>query len=111
VSDQPSDLAVRQSVADPSSSHGIWTKPQDRYLLCCQTDSQLVIGPDKTLLIDCGAAVAGSKKQYEYIAGQVEALTGKRKFDYFLISHYHYDHMGSRYPNSDEGNGLWGLLG
>jgi beta-lactamase superfamily II metal-dependent hydrolase len=76
-----------------------------------QTDAQLIIGPTgKTLLIDCGAEVAGSKKQYEYVAARLEALTGRRTVDYFLISHYHYDHMGSLYPNSTLGNGLWGLL-
>jgi glyoxylase-like metal-dependent hydrolase (beta-lactamase superfamily II) len=75
-----------------------------------QTDSQVIIGPTRTLLIDCGAEVAGSKKQYEYVADRLEALTGRRTVDYFVISHYHYDHMGSLYPNSDLGNGIWGLL-
>jgi beta-lactamase superfamily II metal-dependent hydrolase len=76
-----------------------------------QTDSQLIIGPTgRTLLIDCGAEVAGSKKQYEYVAQRLEELTGSRRVDYFVISHYHYDHMGSLYPNSTLGNGIWGLL-
>jgi beta-lactamase superfamily II metal-dependent hydrolase len=76
-----------------------------------QTDSQLIIGPDKTMLIDCGAEVSGSKNQYEYVADNIRTLTGGSKVDYFLISHYHYDHMGSAYPNSPtKGNGLWGLV-
>lgn len=75
-----------------------------------QTDAQLVIGPEKTLLIDAGAEVSGPKKQYEYSAQRIEELTGGRTIDYFLITHYHMDHMGNLYPNSTKGNGLWGLL-
>src|SRR5881397_2049354 len=76
-----------------------------------QADAQLLIGPQKTLLIDCGAEVTGSKKQYEYVADKIRALTGKSSVDYFLISHYHYDHMGSIAANSTtKGYGLWGLL-
>jgi beta-lactamase superfamily II metal-dependent hydrolase len=76
-----------------------------------QTDAQLIIGPQKTVLIDCGAEVAGPKKQYEYVADKIRTLTGGSSIDYFVISHYHYDHMGSVYSNSStKGNGLWGLL-
>jgi glyoxylase-like metal-dependent hydrolase (beta-lactamase superfamily II) len=76
-----------------------------------QTDSQLIIGPNnKTLLVNVGAQVAGPKKQYEYVADKIEELTGRRSVDYFLISHYHVDHMGNLYHNSTKGNGLWGLI-
>src|SRR5262249_20791837 len=76
-----------------------------------QADAQLLIGPSKTVLIDCGAEVAGSKNQYEYVADQIKALTGKSRVDYFVITHYHYDHIGSIASNSTtKGDGLWGLL-
>jgi hypothetical protein len=44
------------------------------------------------------------------VADKIEELTGRRSVDYFLISHYHYDHMGNLYYNSTKGNGLWGLI-
>jgi beta-lactamase superfamily II metal-dependent hydrolase len=75
-----------------------------------QTDSQLIIGPDKDLLIDCGAQVVGSKAQAEYVAQRIRDLTGRSTVDYLMISHYHYDHMGNKYPNSTKGNGLWNLF-
>jgi glyoxylase-like metal-dependent hydrolase (beta-lactamase superfamily II) len=75
-----------------------------------QTDSQLIIGPDKDLLIDCGAQVVGSKAQSEYVAQRIKDLTGRATVDYLVISHYHYDHMGNKYANSTKGNGLWNLF-
>jgi hypothetical protein len=52
-----------------------------------QTDSQLLIGPNgRTLLINCGAKVTGSRKEYGYVAARLSEITGRRSVDYFVIS-------------------------
>src|SRR5713226_5817805 len=77
-----------------------------------QADSTIIIGPspeNKTLLIDAGEELqGGSRSHYKEIAGKIRDLTGKTSIDYFLISHYHFDHMGTQ--TGQRGNGLWGLI-
>src|SRR5437016_3313729 len=64
-----------------------------------QGDSTLIIGPSpekKTLLIDAGEELqGGSRTHYKEVAQKIRALTGKSSIDYFVISHYHFDHMGT----------------
>ncbi len=62
-----------------------------------QADSMLVIGPAparRTLLMDLGEDRWGDRQNYARVARRIQALTGKAEVDYFLISHYHADHMG-----------------
>ena len=51
----------------------------------------LVLGKDKTALIDCGMAYSASN----LISNIQQALHNGRKLDYILLSHSHYDHVGS----------------
>jgi glyoxylase-like metal-dependent hydrolase (beta-lactamase superfamily II) len=50
----------------------------------------LVLGKDKTALIDCGMAYcAGS------LIDNIQEVIGGRKLNYILLSHSHYDHVGA----------------
>jgi len=75
-----------------------------------QADAQLIFTKDKVLLIDIGGQVAGPKKQFEYVFSKLKELTGKDNIDYFVVTHYHTDHLGNLYANSSKGFGLWGLV-
>ncbi len=66
-----------------------------------QNDAQLIIGPEKSLLIDVG----GGKSNAEKVAWTIFKETGKKSVDYFLVSHYHSDHIGRK-----SGYGIWYLL-
>ena len=79
-----------------------------------QGDSTLVIGPppqNKTLLIDMGEEMSGKKTHYKDIAAKLKTLMpNKKTIDYFVISHYHFDHIGTNPKTRQGSNGLWGLL-
>lgn len=51
----------------------------------------LIIGEDKTALIDCGMAYCAPK----LIKNIQQVLDNERKLDYILLSHSHYDHIGA----------------
>lgn len=56
-------------------------------------EALLILGPEKTALYDCGMAYC-----HEALIANVEkALSkwGRKKLDYVLISHTHYDHIGA----------------
>ncbi len=61
----------------------------------------LVIGGEKTALLDCGMAYCGLR----LVKNLKEALSGKQ-LDYVILSHSHYDHIGAlpyvktAYPNA-----------
>ncbi len=72
-----------------------------------QADGMLVVYQGKTLLMDAGESRESDDAQrYHVIAKTLEQLTGKKHLDYFVLSHYHRDHVGK----STEGTGLWGVL-
>ena len=52
----------------------------------------LIVGNDKTALIDCGMAYAGP-----ITVGNLQKVLGhfERELDYILLSHSHYDHIGA----------------
>lgn len=72
-----------------------------------QADGMLLFFNGKTLLMDAGES-REPKDQFRFraIAQRLEAMTGKRHLDYFLLSHYHRDHVGD--PGSD--TGFFGML-
>lgn len=49
----------------------------------------LIIGSEKTALIDCGMAFCGDD-----LAQNIKKELGNRPLDYVLLSHTHYDHIG-----------------
>ena len=77
-----------------------------------QADSMLVIGPGpdhRTLLVDLGEPVRGTKKNWRRMARNLKELIspngdGDRVIDYFVVSHYHTDHIGG------SRSGIAGLL-
>lgn len=54
-------------------------------------EAALVLGPDGTsVLIDCGGAGHAKK-----ILEAIDRRVGKRTLDWIIVTHYHYDHVGS----------------
>lgn len=51
----------------------------------------LILGENKTALIDCGMAYCASN----LIKNIQQVLQDERKLDYILLSHSHYDHIGA----------------
>jgi glyoxylase-like metal-dependent hydrolase (beta-lactamase superfamily II) len=50
----------------------------------------LLIGDEKTALVDCGMAYCASN-----LIDNIKQVLDKRTLDYILISHSHYDHIGA----------------
>ncbi len=72
-----------------------------------QADSMLVVYHGKTLLMDAGESrTPEDSNKFHIIAKRIEELTGKRYVDYFVLSHYHRDHVG----DEKESTGLFGLI-
>ena len=53
------------------------------------TESWLILGTEKTALIDCGFVFHGEK-----LAANLKEVLGDRPLDYVILSHSHYDHLG-----------------
>jgi len=71
-----------------------------------QADCTFLLTPSGvSVLFDCGELSSSSTRNVDRIAGLIEEITGKRHLDYFVLSHFHVDHVGC----VEEG-GLWGLL-
>ena len=56
-------------------------------------EALLIVGSEKTGLLDCGMAYCG-EKMVEKLARRL-AENGREKLDYIILSHSHYDHMGA----------------
>ena len=50
---------------------------------------QLIVGSEKTVLIDCGMAYCGAT-----LAENIKKALGGRPLDYVILTHTHYDHVG-----------------
>ncbi len=59
-----------------------------------QADAMLVMHRGKSLLVDAGTARGEPRKPEQRIPRRLDALLGKRHLDYFMVSHYHKDHLG-----------------
>jgi len=64
-----------------------------------QADSMLIVGPpplNRTLLVDAGEQLYTKKDatNLKYLANRIFEITGENHIDYFVASHYHYDHLG-----------------
>ena len=72
-----------------------------------QADSMLVIYRGKVLLMDAGESrTPEDSDKFHVIGKRLEELTGKRHIDYFVLSHYHRDHIG----DDKDLTGLFGLI-
>jgi Metallo-beta-lactamase superfamily len=69
-----------------------------------QADSMLVVGPEpdrKTMLIDLGTPTASSElpagftSSDDVVRQRIRAITGRSRVDYFVLTHYHSDHVGT----------------
>ena len=70
-----------------------------------QADAMLVISPTGTsVLVDLGETSWNSKKYKDIALRLDEIMGGDKHLDYFIVSHYHSDHVG--YGN----NGIAGLI-
>jgi glyoxylase-like metal-dependent hydrolase (beta-lactamase superfamily II) len=52
-------------------------------------EALLIVGTEKTALMDCGMAYCG-----EALAENIRRELGERPLDYVILSHTHYDHIG-----------------
>ena len=79
-----------------------------------QADAMLVVNDGWTMLVDAGATwTARDRENFRDIGRTMEKLVGHRRLDYFVVSHYHQDHIGLRGVGARAGVGdlgLWGLL-
>jgi uncharacterized membrane protein YkvI/glyoxylase-like metal-dependent hydrolase (beta-lactamase superfamily II) len=60
-------------------------------------EATLILGSEKTALLDCGMAYCGemtSNNIRKALEGKTNALGIPRTLDYILLSHTHYDHVG-----------------
>ncbi len=72
-----------------------------------QADAMLIVYRGKTLLMDAGESrTPEDADKFHVIAQRLEELTGKRHVDFFVLSHYHRDHVG----DGKELTGLFGLI-
>lgn len=66
-----------------------------------QADAMLVVGPGperRSLLVDLGVSREkefSGRYSVQLVGQRLIDILGKRKIDYFLLSHFHSDHMGS----------------
>ena len=60
-----------------------------------QANAMLVVYKGRSLLIDCGGCSEFPRRASSRIPARLEALTGRRHLDFFLVTHYHKDHVGS----------------
>lgn len=66
-----------------------------------QADSMLIVGPRparRTLLVDMGVSQRGAHTgtvTADHVANRIFEITGRRHVDYFLLTHFHEDHLGT----------------
>ncbi|HVF59342.1 MAG TPA: hypothetical protein VNJ70_05970 [Thermoanaerobaculia bacterium] len=81
-----------------------------------QANSTLFVGPPpgrRSMLVDLGEPIRGCQPNYKSVAASVEEILGHKHLNYFVITHYHTDHMGSvaSCPTEDErAGGVFGLI-
>ena len=79
-----------------------------------QADAMLVVNDGRTMLVDAGATSSKRDRHNFHDIGRVlEKMVGERRLDYFVVTHYHQDHIGLHGVGARAGLGdlgLWGLL-
>jgi hypothetical protein len=75
-----------------------------------QADSMLIVGPSRSVLVDCGAPIDGPKDGYKHVAAEIQRLVGQPHVDALLITHFHSDHTGEAKDAEHAASGVWGLF-
>lgn len=77
-----------------------------------QADALLVIYRGKSMLVDCGSPMRAPNKPIRQIPRRLDALLGTRHIDYFVVTHYHQDHVGApgNQPNRRDPMGIYALI-
>ena len=79
-----------------------------------QSDAMLVIHRGRSMLYDAGATVSKIGRQnFRDLPRRMRELLGHTTLDYFVVSHYHQDHIGLHGTGTRAGMGdlgLWGLV-
>ncbi|MDP7038827.1 MAG: hypothetical protein QGI45_06705 [Myxococcota bacterium] len=77
-----------------------------------QADALLILYKGKSFLLDAGASRFEPHKGVQRIPRRLDAFLGNRHIDYFLITHYHADHIGSpgRQKHNRDATGIYGLI-
>jgi len=60
-----------------------------------QTDCTLLLSPSGvSVLFDCGEETWSASRNAAHVAERIESITGGKSLDYFVLSHFHLDHVG-----------------
>ena len=59
-----------------------------------QADSMLIVGPESSVLVDCGAPNDANKDVYKHVKDEIKHLTGRAHVDALVVTHFHSDHTG-----------------
>jgi beta-lactamase superfamily II metal-dependent hydrolase len=80
-----------------------------RHIDVGQADSTLIIGTNRnTLLVDAGETRWNTHRNADRINEYMSTVIGKKDFTYFLVTHYHCDHIG--YPSDPPKGGVRYLM-
>jgi len=80
-----------------------------------QADAMLIVGPERSVLVDCGTPRKGDKDGYKRVVKSIEESLGRKHVDAPLLTHFHSDHVGEppipgKGPHARPGTGVWGLF-
>jgi competence protein ComEC len=75
-----------------------------------QADAMLILGPERSVLVDCGAPIDGPKDGYKRVAAEIRRASGRPHVDALVITHFHSDHTGLPASARDPASGIWGLF-
>jgi beta-lactamase superfamily II metal-dependent hydrolase len=77
-----------------------------------QADAMLIMYRDKVMLIDAGEPRKDPNRVEHRLPRRLDALTGSRHLDYFMVSHYHRDHFGipGRARGARRSTGIFALI-
>ncbi len=75
-----------------------------------QADAVLMIYKGKSILFDCGSPLHDPLRPSQVIPRRMDAFLGRRYVDYFIISHYHKDHVGTPATRRAKDSGIYALI-
>lgn len=77
-----------------------------------QADAMLILYGGKSMLIDAGSPLTDPLRIVRRVPRRLDALLGGRHLDYFVVTHYHLDHIGGpgRQSNRRDPAGIYALI-